>query len=95
MKCPYLTPAWQPIAERMGLSAAQVIRIWRNRYDDAAKQGFRKRTIRRNQLDNPYMTELARKVIINDIRLASQHVLEGRKLGRYTSIGKRQNRRAA
>ena len=94
-KCPYLSDDWREVHDRHGWSVPQVLAEWRKRRLAALKAGYTARIIRQNCLDNPFISDLALRVIMNDRELHRRNIESRNKYGRFTSIGKRQLRRAA
>lgn len=64
----YIGPEWREIRLRAGLSEAGAIARSAQLYEKLRARGFSTKTVNINRLDNPYMTELGRAVIINDLR---------------------------
>lgn len=94
-KCHYLSAEWQEVRDRHEWNGAMVIAKWRERRSAALEAGFDHRTIKKDRLDNPFVSELALRVIMSDRELRKKNTQSRNKYGRFTSVGTRQLRRAA
>ena len=64
----YLTPWWDEVRLRSGMTDRQVIAVTQARYEWAIGAGIRSRAVLMNRLDNPFMQLHARDTIIADMR---------------------------
>ena len=101
IECHYLSPEWESVRRRSGLSELEILRIWRKRRDAAKKIPMfagrnRQQDIYRLGLDNPFSSQTAIKILLNkSLRIAKlRAVTEGRRRERARAENLSLNRKS-
>src|ERR1700744_2153675 len=93
--CRYLSDIWREVRDRHGMNNSHVVKAWRARFAEMEALGYSRKEIAKNRLDNPFISDMALRIMRFDMAVKRANNLAGRKLGRFYSIGNRATRKAA